>query len=309
MRQIGTLPQQVLAERFTAFLITRGIAATAEEDGQAWLIWVRDEDDLEAAQQALREFLQNPEDHRYQGVIREAAERLQEETRQREQTRRRQVTMSEKWRRGQSGNVPLVRAVIGMCIAVFLLLNFGGPRSTVYRTLAFCDPVHVQSEDWNENRAADRAIDIRRGEIWRLATPAFMHMDLIHLVFNMIWFYMFGSQIERRQGPMRLVLLVLVIAVLSNAAQGLAPTDWGQMSGTHRFLGLSGVVYGLLGYLWIKTTQDPASGLFVSGSTVAFLIIWLLLGVTGILAGFGMPIANMAHVAGLLVGLGLGYLL
>jgi GlpG protein len=307
MRQIGTLSHQVLAERFTAFLITRGISATVEEDGQTWLIWVRDEDHLETAQQALQEFLQDPEDHRYRGVVREAAERLQEEARQREQTRRRQVAMSERWRRGQSGNVPLVKAVIGLCIAVFLLLNFGGPRSTVYRTLAFSDP--VQSEDWNENRPADRAIDIRRGEIWRLATPAFMHLDLIHLVFNMIWFYLFGSQIERCQGPLRLVWLVLVIAVLSNAAQGLAPTDWGQMSGTHRFLGLSGVVYGLLGYLWIKTTQAPSSGMFVSGSTVAFLVIWLLLGVTGVLAGFGMPIANMAHVAGLLVGLGLGYLL
>lgn len=307
MRQIGTLSHQLLAERFTAFLITRGISATVEQDGQAWSIWVRDEDHLQTAQQAFEEFQRDPQDDRYRGVMREATERLQEEARQREQARRRQVTMSERWRRGQSGNVPLVKTVIGLCILVFLLLNLGGTHSTTYRTLAFCDPMHEQREEWNENRAADRAIDIRRGEVWRLATPAFMHVDLIHLVFNMIWFYIFGSQIERRQGPLRLVWLVLVMAVLSNAAQGLAPTDWGQMSGTHRFLGLSGVVYGLLGYLWIKTTHDPASGLFVSGSTVAFLIIWLLLGVTGVLAGFGMPIANMAHVAGLLVGMGLGY--
>ena len=307
MRQIGTLSHQLLADRFTAFLITRGISATVEEDGQTWSIWVRDEDHLETAQQAFQDFLRDPQDERYRGVMREATERLQEETRQREQTRRRQVDMSKRWRRGQSGNIPLVKTVIGLCIAIFVMLNLGDRTSMPYRTLAFSDTVHERRDDWNENRAADRAIDIRRGEIWRLATPAFMHRDLIHLVFNMIWFYIFGSQIERRQGPLRLVWLVLVIAVLSNAAQGLAPTDWGQMAGTHRFLGLSGVVYGLLGYLWIKTTQDPASGLFVSGSTVAFLIIWLLLGVTGVLGGFGMPIANMAHVAGLLAGLGLGY--
>ncbi len=38
MRQIGTLTHQLLADRFTAFLITRGISATVEEDGQAWSI-------------------------------------------------------------------------------------------------------------------------------------------------------------------------------------------------------------------------------------------------------------------------------
>jgi GlpG protein len=306
MRQIGSLPQQVLAERFTAFLITRGISATAEEDGDAWLIWVRDEDQLPTAQQALREFVSNPDDHLYRGVVREAAERLQQEARQREQARRNYVTMAERWRRGQAGNVPLVKTVIGLCVVIFLLLNFGGPRSTAYRTLAFCDT--IQDRNWNPDSASDRAIDIRRGEVWRLATPAFMHVDPLHLVFNMIWFYLFGRQIERRLGAPRLLLLMALTAVLSNAAQGLAPTNWGPMSGTHSFLGLSGVVYGLLGYVWIKSMHAPGSGLLVSGSTVGFLVVWLLLGVTGILASLGMPIANMAHVVGLLVGLGLGYL-
>jgi GlpG protein len=306
MRQIGTLPYQAQAERFTAYLITRGISAMAEEDGEAWLIWVRDEDQLEPAQEALQEFTSNPDDPRYRGVVREAAERLHQEARQREQARRNYVAMSDRWRRGQTGNIPLVKTVIGLCVVIFLLL-MGGRLSIAYRTLAFCDT--IQRQDWNADSAADRAIDIRRGEIWRLVTPAFMHVDPLHLVFNMIWFYLFGSQIERRQGALRLVLLIFATALLSNAAQGLAPTNWGQLSGTHAFLGLSGVVYGLLGYLWIKTVHDPGSGLFVSGSTVAFLVIWLLLGVTGVLGTFGMPIANMAHVVGLLSGLGLAYLL
>jgi GlpG protein len=309
MRQIGTLPHQAQAERFTAFLITRGISASAEEDGDAWLIWVRDEDQLATAQQALQEFVADPDDQRYRGVVREATERMQQEARQRERARRNYVTMSERWRRGQAGSVPLVKTVIGLCVVIFLLLNFGGKNSTAYRTLAFCDTIHeVPNRNWDPDSARDRAIDIRRGEVWRLVTPAFMHVDPLHLVFNMIWFYLFGSQIERRLGATRLLLVIAVTAVLSNAAQGLAPTDWGQMSGTHRFLGLSGVVYGLLGYVWIKSMHDPGSGLFVSGSTVGFLVVWLLLGVVGVLASFGMPVANMAHVVGLLAGLGLGYL-
>jgi GlpG protein len=231
MRQIGTLPHQAQAERFTAFLITRGISASAEEDGDAWLIWVRDEDQLATAQQALQEFVANPDDQRYRGVVREATERMQQEARQRERARRNYVTMSERWRRGQAGSVPLVKTVIGLCVVIFLLLNFGGKNSTAYRTLAFCDTIHeVPNRNWDPDSARDRAIDIRRGEVWRLVTPAFMHVDPLHLVFNMIWFYLFGSQIERRLGATRLLLVIAVTAVLSNAAQGLAPTDWGLMA-------------------------------------------------------------------------------
>jgi GlpG protein len=308
MRQIGSLPHQVLAERLTAYLITRGISAMAEEDGEGWLIWVRDEDHLDAAQQAFNEFTLNPEDQRYRGVVREAAERLNQEARLRDQARRNLVTMSERWRKAESGSIPLVKAVIALCIFVFLLTSFGGPRATAYRTLAFCDPIHERDADWNAERARDRAIDLRRGEVWRLVTPAFMHGDLLHLAFNMFWLYLFGGQIERRRGALRLALLILATAVLSNGAQGLAPTNWGLLGGTHRFLGMSGVVYGLLGYLWMKTVYDPGSGLFVSGNTVAFLVIWLLLGVFGILEGFGMSVANLAHLVGLLSGMAFGYL-
>jgi hypothetical protein len=126
MRQIGTLPYQAQAERFTAYLITRGISAMAEEDGEAWLIWVRDEDQLEAAQEgSAGVYVSNPDDQRYRGVVREAAERLHQEARQREQARRNYVAMSERWRRGQAGNIPLVKTVIGLCVVIFLLLTSG----------------------------------------------------------------------------------------------------------------------------------------------------------------------------------------
>ncbi len=306
MRQIGSLPHQAQADRFTAYLITRGISAMAEEDGGAWLIWVRDEDQLDVAHQALREFILNPEDDRYRGAVREASQRLHQDARRREQARRNFVTMSDRWRKGGvRRHNPLVKAVIGLCIVVFLLINFG---TVAYPALAFCDPVHEKDETWNPNRSWDRAIDIRRGEVWRLVTPSFMHQAVVHVAFNMIMFYWFGSQIEERRGALRLMLLILITAVASNAAQGLAPADWGTLSGTHKFLGLSGVVYGLLGYLWMKTVHDPGSGLYISSGTVTFLVIWMLLGFAGILEGAGMHIANLAHGVGMLTGMLCGYL-
>jgi GlpG protein len=70
---------------------------------------------------------------------------------------------------------------------------------------------------------------------------------------------------------------------------------------------MSGVVYGLLGYLWMKTTYEPESGLYVSGGTVAFLLIWMFLGFAGVLKPMGLHMANLAHGAGFVTGLAIGY--
>ena len=44
MRQIGTLDSEATARRFTAYLLTQGIDAHADEGSDQWQIWVRDED-------------------------------------------------------------------------------------------------------------------------------------------------------------------------------------------------------------------------------------------------------------------------
>ncbi|HWI58437.1 MAG TPA: rhomboid family intramembrane serine protease [Bacillota bacterium] len=67
---------------------------------------------------------------------------------------------------------------------------------------------------------------------------------------------------------------------------------------------MSGVVYGLLGYIWMRSKFDAGSGLFLHSSTVTMMLIWLVACYTGLLG----PIANTAHTVGLLLGMGWGYL-
>ena len=103
--------------------------------------------------------------------------------------------------------------------------------------------------------------------------------------------------IESRQSSWHLLGLVLVISGASNLGQYL----W-----THYpvFGGMSGVVYGLLGYVWIRGKFDPGSGLFLHRETVIMMIFWLFLCFTGALG----PIANAAHVVGLVVGMAWGFI-
>ena len=72
-----------------------------------------------------------------------------------------------------------------------------------------------------------------------------------------------------------------------------------------RFGGLSGVVYALLGYSWLRARLQPACGLTMPPALMGFMLIWLVLGFFDML---GTPTANMAHLVGLLVGLLQGWL-
>jgi GlpG protein len=123
----------------------------------------------------------------------------------------------------------------------------------------------------------------------------FVHFGLLHLLFNLLWLKDLGSLIEHSQGWRHLLLLVLVIAGLSNFAQYVVsgPT----------FGGMSGVVYGLLGFVWLRGKFDPRSGLHVDRQTVVMMVIWFFLCLVGLIP----HVANTVHGVGFGVGLIWGY--
>ena len=132
--------------------------------------------------------------------------------------------------------------------------------------------------------------NIQRGELWRLVTPIFLHFSLLHIIFNMMALVVLGTAIEYRRGAFRFGLMVLVIAIGSNVAQFI-------MTGPS-FGGMSGVVYGLFGYLWIKGKFDLDFGIRLNQQSITSMLLWLVLCMTGVLG----PIANAAHVVGLIIG-------
>ncbi len=137
---------------------------------------------------------------------------------------------------------------------------------------------------------------IANGQIWRLITPIFLHfpaMGIIfaHLAFNMIWLYQFGEIIERYDSSRFLLLIVIVSGIISNVAQGIFSH--------YLFGGMSGVIYALLGYLFVTKKLNPYYPARIPDNIAYFLIGFMLLSAIGL---FGNGIANTAHIVGFLIG-------
>lgn len=139
------------------------------------------------------------------------------------------------------------------------------------------------------------------GQFWRPITPIFLHFGFTHLAFNGMCLWLFGARIERLLGAGRLIGVILLTALVSNAAQYL----W---AGPHIFGGMSGVAFGLAGFVWVRHQFRPHPLTELPGVLVFMMLLSLFLGISGALDSLvGGSIANAAHLGGLLSGAILGW--
>ncbi len=136
------------------------------------------------------------------------------------------------------------------------------------------------------------------GAVWRWLFPIFIHFSALHLLFNATVVVYLGCRIETNLGAVGLWSLVGAIGLISNLAQYLATPN-------PLFGGLSGVGYGLLGFILVAARLRPDVNTWrvppaFSGSLLFFLVVFS----TGITEHVfdGVRIANTAHWAGLVAG-------
>ena len=290
MRLIGHLADEKAARTFADYLYVQKIESHLEfEKPDGWGVWINDEDRIEEAAGLLTAFRQNPADPRYRAEAKSAAELRAEAEKDEAKYRKRQSDRRHLFRPLRDfGFGPLTYGLIVISVVVALYSKLGADKQAIMG-LFIADFTRFDP-------FGPRLPEILHGQVWRLITPIFIHFGPIHILFNMLWLRDLGSMIEGRQSWRVLALLVLVTAACSNLAQFYY--------GGPVFGGMSGVVYGLLGYIWLRGKFDPASGLYLHPSTVMMMIIWFFACFTPIIP----HVANAAHAAGLVIGLAWGYL-
>ncbi len=270
MIQLLVLGDARMAQALVDYLATLGIPCELTQSELGVSVWLADERRLAQAQQEVKRFLSEPNHPRYMEASWQSGH----------------ADARIDYSKGMTDPVtdflhqagPLTLVVIIACLAIYALDAIGLP---IFDELAF-HPTLAQFTDW---------------QAWRYVTPAFIHFSVLHLVFNLLWWWYLGGQIEQRLGSGKLFILLIVGAALPNIAEFF-------VSGP-RFGGLSGVVYALLGYSWLRTRLQPDCGLAMPPALMGFMLVWLVLGFLDML---GTPTANIAHLVGLLVGLAQGWL-
>jgi GlpG protein len=131
------------------------------------------------------------------------------------------------------------------------------------------------------------------GAAWTLLTTTLVHSpsNLTHIIFNLMAFSVLGKLIETMYGPFRLTVLLILLAWVASAAQ----LEFAGLG-----IGLSGVVYGIFGFMIGASPSNPFLWWFVKKNAlmlIGWAVICVVLTQTGTLS-----IGNVAHFSGLFYG-------
>lgn len=143
-----------------------------------------------------------------------------------------------------------------------------------------------------------------------MLTAMFMHAGWIHILGNMLFFWVFGPPIEDVMGPLRFLVFYLLAGVAATLAQvAVAP------GATIPNLGASGAIAGVMGAFLVTYPRDRIRTLLVLGIfiDIEFIPAILLVGIwfaIQLLSGLAAVaqvqmggVAYMAHVGGFVFGL------
>jgi GlpG protein len=276
MRNLADASDGDEAKRIVDALVAAGIDAQVRSDTEVWVI---DHDQLEAARARLEAVRAGEVDLELAAA---RAEELRKRAKKEASDHRQRIhDMRRRWGPTSMPGPGLVTTFLIVGSVIVGVIEWLGDGSGLGMWNLTID--HFASTEPLQR--------VREGEVWRLVTPIFLHFGLLHLAFNMLWLYRLGGQVEHGHGPLVMVLVVLASALPGNLGQYAATGP--------AFGGMSGVVYGLFGFVWMHARFSRDRPYSISDVDTVLMMLWFLACATG---GFG-PIANIGHAAGLVAGL------
>lgn len=162
--------------------------------------------------------------------------------------------------------------LLGINILVFIIMYVFGLRDQIINDFAVYGPY------------------VRMGEYYRLITGAFLHADILHILFNGYALYILGSQIESFMGKTKYLIIYLVSALFASL--------FSISFSNYASVGASGAIFGLMGaLLYFGYHYRVYLGNTLKSQIIPLIVLNLGLGF--VING----IDNFAHIGGLIGGL------
>jgi membrane associated rhomboid family serine protease len=172
-----------------------------------------------------------------------------------------------------TGDAPITKALIAINVAIYLIgatqgAGLNSPGGSLYSKL------------WLD------APDVYNGGWWRLFTAAFLHVNIIHIGFNMVALYLIGTPVEQYLGRARYIGLY-VVGALAGSAGALLQTPG-------ITVGASGAIFAILGAMLILEWQITGR---LAGNAMTWIVINLVI-------SFAIPNVSWGgHLGGLVGGI------
>lgn len=261
-------------------LSQEGISHRINEDGSQQSIWVASEAEVERVQSLLSTLQLFPRSASLSGVLASPSQISSA------------LAKSLHFCTRLFSVSPVSCTLALVCVGVALLSNFGyrlQPVSFLFFPAAPSDSLPAFLDYLFIERGAGLAA------ILQTFTPMFLHFGLLHISFNLMWLLYFGVQLESRYSSWLMFAVVAVSSFCGNVFQFLYEES-------RSFGGMSGVVYGLIGFCFILKVLVKDSKLGINNAMFAFFVLSLIL-----MEVFASSIiASAAHLGGLVSGLLLG---
>ena len=270
MQKLLTTRDADMMANLYRYLQQNGVPVTVSEQGNQLELWLTVSSYHAHAKALIQAFKDNPD------IANQAVESTDSQTAQSQQTNTNPSSMLSIMLRQAGWFTALYAAIV-----VLVFLGLMTPLAEGILGALLFNPNDFESLPW--------------AQPWRFVSPALLHFSVLHILFNVFWWWYLGGRFERYYGTKWLVLAFAVCAIASNTSQFIE-------SGPY-FGGLSGVVYGLFGIASVVGWKNPRHPLFLPNGLIIFMLAWLVLGYTGLL---WVNIANTAHTAGLVSGLVIG---
>lgn len=139
------------------------------------------------------------------------------------------------------------------------------------------------------------------GEYYRLLTSIFMHFGINHIVNNMLMLFILGDNMERALGHIKYLFFYLICGVGANIASMTVNVMNEELVVS---AGASGAIFGVIGGLLYAVAVNH--GRLEDLSTRQLVVVILCSLYFGFTSG---GVDNVAHIAGLLIGIVMAMLL